>query len=318
MSQTQPILCLGEALIDVVIPADGEATEHVGGSLLNVAVGVATLGHPAAIGAWWGRDERGDRLAQWARSADVQIVPGTDAAEKTAVAFAHLDEEGRATYEFDLEWAVPELADLSGYGHVHTGSIAATLEPGGTQVVDVARRIRDHGTLSYDPNIRPALMVEPAAVVERIEELIGLADVVKASDEDVEWLYPDEPVEDVMRRWIAAGPAMVVVTRGPWGAYALLAENRDMLHIDQMTVTVGDTVGAGDSFMAGLISGLHDAGLLGSPDARDRLHAAGWSDVQSALHRAVITSGLTVSRSGAYAPTPEQVREVIDADPTLG
>ena len=141
--------------------------------------------------------------------------------------------------------------------------------------------------------------------------------LVKVSDEDLEWLYPGEPVEDVMRRWIKAGPSMVVVTRGPWGAYALLADNRDMLHIDQMNVTVGDTVGAGDSFMAGLIAGLLKSGLLGSVEARQRLADAGWSDVQSALHNAVVTSGITVSKNGAYAPTSDEVEAVKQADPTL-
>ena len=153
-----------------------------------------------------------------------------------------VDADGRATYEFDLEWNVPAIDDLSKYGHLHTGSIAATLEPGGTAVVENVRAIRDHATTSYDPNIRPALMIAPEQVVGRVEDLVSLSDLVKVSDEDLEWLYPGEPVEDVMRRWIKAGPSMVVVTRGPWGAYALLADNRDMLHIDQMNVTVGDTV----------------------------------------------------------------------------
>lgn len=313
---TARVLCLGEALIDVVI-RDGSQSEHVGGSLLNVAAGIATLGTPASICAWWGKDERGGRLAEWATSSGVHIVPGTDSAEKTAVAFAHLDAAGRATYEFDLGWAVPEIGDLSEYGHLHTGSIAATLEPGGTQVVAEARRMRATGTVSYDPNVRPALMHSPDQVLERVENLVALSDLVKASDEDVAWLYPDIPVEDVMRRWISLGPAMVVITRGPWGAYALLAGNRDMLHLDQMTVEVGDTVGAGDSFMAGLISGLIDVGLLGSLAARGRLRAAGWSDVQPALHRAVITSALTVSRRGAYAPTEQEVALIQEADPTL-
>ena len=110
---------------------------------------------------------------------------------------------------------------------------------------------------------------------------------------------------------------MVVVTRGSWGAYARLAHNRDMLHIDQTPVTVGDTVGAGDSFMAGLISGLLDAGLLGSLQARQRLANTNWSAVQPALHRAVITSALTVKRSGAYAPTMAEVEACRTADPML-
>lgn len=316
MTEQQRVLCLGEALIDVV-RRDGSEAEHVGGSLLNVAAGAATLGHPAEICAWWGPDERGAALAKWATDSGVAIVPGTDSAERTAVAYATLDDEGRATYEFDLTWDVPEIADLESYGHLHTGSIAATLEPGGTKVVEVARQIRDHGTVSYDPNVRPALMESPELVRARVEELFALSDVVKASDEDLEWLYPGEPVEDVMRRLVKAGPAMVVVTRGPWGAYAMLCDNRDMMHVDQLTVEVADTVGAGDSFMAGLISGLLEAGLLGSVEARGRLRAAGWSDVQPALHNAVVTSALTVSNHGAYAPSSAEVVAVKLADPTL-
>ena len=313
---TGRVLSLGEALIDVVIRPES-TQEHVGGSLLNVAVGIATLGQPASICAYWGKDARGELLRKWAESAGVEIVPGTDSADKTPVAFAHIDAEGHATYDFDLTWAVPHLPDLESFGHLHTGSIAATLEPGGSEVVVAATQMRTRGTVSYDPNIRPALMKSPDAVVDRVELLVAHSDVVKASDEDLGWLYPDVPVEDIMRRWVKTGPAMVVVTRGPWGAYALLKNNRDMLHLDQMAVSVGDTVGAGDSFMAGLISGLLDAGLLGSPEARDRLAAVNWSDVQSALHRAVVTSALTVSRSGAYAPSMDEVAEVLEADPTL-
>lgn len=128
------VLCLGEALIDAV-SANGLVTEHVGGSLLNVAAGVARLGYPASIGAWWGKDIRGDRLAQAAADAGVMVEPGTDGASHTTVAFATIDADGHATYTFDIEWALPALTDLESVTHLHTGSIAATLEPGGSQVV---------------------------------------------------------------------------------------------------------------------------------------------------------------------------------------
>lgn len=316
-SSQAAVLCLGEALVDVVI-REGEVTgEHVGGSPLNVACVLSRLGHDATIGAWWGKDERGAAIEQHAADHAVPVQPGSDGAEQTSVAYAHLDEEGRATYDFDLTWALPDLADVNRYAHLHTGSIAATLEPGGSQVVDAVKAVRRTGTISYDPNVRPALMESPQQVIERVEELVAMADVVKASDEDVEWLYPGVPVEDIMRKWAALGPALVVLTRGPWGAYAVLRGNRDMLHVDQMTVKLADTVGAGDSFMGGLLSGLLDAGLLGSREAADRLAEAGWNEVQPALHRAVITSGLTVSRAGAHAPTRDEVRAVMDADPGL-
>lgn len=310
-------LCLGEALVDVVMRDGKVLGEHVGGSPLNVAGVLARLGHDATIGAWWGSDERGRAIEDHAAAHGVAVQPGSDGASRTSVAYAHLDEQGRASYDFDLEWSLPDMSSLDHHGHLHTGSIAATLEPGGSQVVEAVKTVRQQGTVSYDPNVRPSLMGSPEQVQDRIEELVALSDVVKASDEDVEWLYPGVRVEDVMRRWAGLGPALVVITRGPEGASALLQHNRDILHVEQMRVQLADTVGAGDSFMGGLLSGLLDADLLGSREAAARLAQASWNEVQPALHRAVITSGLTVSKAGAHAPTRDEVQAVMQQDPSL-
>ncbi|MCG2624327.1 carbohydrate kinase [Arthrobacter sp. I2-34] len=308
------VLSLGEALVDVV-HQDGNSAEHVGGSLLNVGCGLARLGHDVTIGTWFGRDERGGRIVEWARTAGARLHEGSDGAEHTSVAYATLDAAGSASYDFDLTWKLPALADLDDVNHLHTGSIAATLEPGGTQVLEAVRAARDHATVSYDPNARPALMHSPQAVMQRIEELVSLADLVKASEEDIEWLYGDKPLQAVMRHWRALGPAMVVITRGPWGAWATLGSDRDMLVVDQLNVKVADTVGAGDSFMAGLISGLLEADLLGGARQRGRLRQARWADVQPALHRAAVTSGLTVSRAGSYAPDRAEVEAMLAHPP---
>ena len=308
--QTRPdVLCLGEALIDEVRRiGDPVVGSHVGGSLFNVACGLARLGDNASIASWWAADEAGRRIAEAAGAAGVRVVPGTDAAARTSVAHAVLDAEGRAAYEFDLDWQVPALPDTARVGHVHTGSIAATLEPGGSQVVEAVRAIRAAGgTVSYDPNARPAIMGHPRAVVERVEELVALSDVVKASDEDLAWLFGDEPIDSIMRRWLGLGPRLMVVTRGAEGAYAALADDFDLLAVPPVAVRMADTVGAGDSFMAGLVSGLLAGGLLGSPAASTRLAAADWHGVQAAVHRAVLTSAITVSHTGAYAPTLDEV-----------
>lgn len=306
------LLCVGEALVDVV-EQKGQTTEHVGGSLLNVSAGLARLGHDTTIQAWFGSDERGQRISAAASSAGVQVAPGSTEAERTPVAYASVDEAGRAQYTFDLEWRLPTRLDLADFDHLHTGSIACTLEPGGSTVVESVRQMREHGTVSYDPNVRPALMGSSQQVRPRIEELIALSDVVKASDEDIAWLYGGEvPLEAVLRRWLAMGPSLVVITRGPLGAMAALAGDDDVLKLDQMNVDVADTVGAGDSFMAGLISGLTDVDLLGSREAAQRLAAAKWADVQAALHRAVGTSAVTVSKAGAYAPDRDELASQLE------
>ncbi len=184
------IMSVGEALIDVVTRPGGEPSEHVGGSLLNVANGVARLGHRSSICSWWGRDAHGELVAASIASTGAEVEPGTDSATSTSVAQATLDAEGRATYTFDLTWDLPEVTDLAGISHVHTGSIGATLAPGGAKVVDLVKTLRETATISYDPNVRPAIMGTSADVLGRVEALVALSDVVKASDEDLEWLYP--------------------------------------------------------------------------------------------------------------------------------
>ncbi|WP_040158331.1 carbohydrate kinase family protein [Nigerium massiliense] len=299
------VLALGEALIDAV-HQDDEVTEIVGGSLLNVACGLSALGHEARIGCWIGQDDRGRRIVDYARERAVEIVEGCDRAGRTPVAYAQIDDQGKATYTFDLEWDLPPIADLDGYAHVHTGSIGATLEPGGTKVVQALDAARS-ATVSYDPNVRPALMGSPADVVGRIEEIVARADVVKASDEDLAWLYPGRGYADVLRDWATRGPRVLLTTRGAEGAAVVIAGEDELHELSAPSVAVRDTVGAGDSFMAGLISGLLDAGLLGGPDAREALKAATWDDVAPAVDRALATSAITVGRAGAYGPSRDEV-----------
>lgn len=316
MTNNKPVLCLGEALIDVISRADAPTEEHVGGSPLNVACGIAQLGHPTQMASWWGDDERGNNIEEHLTRASVEIIEGSNKAVKTPIADAKVNADGQATYEFELDWQVPTLPNPDEISHLHIGSFSATLEPGAQDVKNAVESAV--GTVSYDPNARPSIMGDHEDVIYQVEDLISKSDLVKASDEDLAWFYgKNTPVEEVMRRWLSLGASMVVVTRGPWGAYAKLTGDRDMLVVDPLNVKVADTVGAGDSFMAGLISGLLDAGLLGSAEAKERLKRARLSDVWKALHRAVITSGITVSKAGAYSPTMEQVNKVRESDPLL-
>src|SRR5699024_4667841 len=137
--------------------------------------------------------------------------------------------------------------------HLHAGSIAATLEPGATQVLGLVQACRAGATISYDPNLRPTIMGTPHDVRSRVEELIGWTDVVKASEEDLAWLYADTPLTEVASLWGQLGPSVVVITRGPQGALVVLPAQQEVASIPAPPAQVVDTVGAGDSFMAGLL-----------------------------------------------------------------
>ncbi len=307
---SERLLVVGEALVDVVHRADGAVDEYAGGSPLNVAIGLARLGHHVEYAARFGRDAHGAILAEHLRHEEplLSLVAGADAAQRTSTATATLDAAGAATYEFDLVWDVGEILDERPVAHLHSGSIAATLAPGADTVLGAARRVQQTGTFSYDPNVRPTLMGPPAQVRDRVETLVGLADVVKASDEDIAWLHGDRLYDEValgevMADWAGLGAGLVVVTRGDRGSLALLGATGERAQIPAGVVTVVDTVGAGDAYMAGLVSGLLDAGLLGGRQAREALRRARIDDIRPALRRATACGNVTVSRAGANPPT---------------
>jgi fructokinase len=301
------VVVIGELLVDIVHTPDGRTAEHVGGSPANVALGLSRLGHDTWFATLVGTDERGVRCREHVEAGGVRLLPGsTSPSHPTSTAAATLDAAGAATYVFDLHWNLPPVQLPEGTGHLHIGSIGTTLTPGDAEVTDAVHRARAAGTVSYDPNMRPTIMGSPDAVRPRVEELVALSDVVKCSEDDIEWLYPGESPSQVMARWAGLGAALTVVTLGPRGV-TWRAASGDEDSEPAQDVRVVDTVGAGDSFMAGLVSGLLDDGLLGSTAARERLRAAGLAEVRPAVDRALATSGLTVRRAGAYAPTREEI-----------
>lgn len=297
---------IGEALIDIIVAPDGSVREHVGGSPANVAVGLARLDHPTELATWIAPDEHGRRIGELLASEGVLLARGSTDAPRTSTATAVLDASGVAEYRFDLGWDAPPFDGDQRRGvHRHTGSIAATLLPGAEVVLKEIRATQPASTLSYDPNIRPALMDVPDRVRPRIETLVALSDVVKASEEDLSWLYPGIPPGDVLAEWASMGPAIVVCTQG--ADAVIVTVGQSSLTYPARSANVADTVGAGDSFMAGLISGLLDLGLLGGTAARRRLRSAALPDIEPAITRALACAAVTVSRPGADPPTRNEI-----------
>jgi hypothetical protein len=156
-------------------------------------------------------------------------------------------------------------------------------------------------TVSYDPSVRPALLGDAERARPEIAPLVALSDVVKVSEEDVRWLYPDRSDEDVAQGWLASGPALVVVARGGVGVYAVSA--RLELRRGAVPIDLVDTVGAGDSFTSGLLDGLHRADLIGGA-RRDALAAIDEATLGSVIDAAVQVAAITCSKPGAGRRAP--------------
>jgi fructokinase len=298
---------IGEALVDVVQRSSGTQA-HVGGSPLNVAVGLARLDHPVQFIGRYGRDAYGESVAAHLKSSSVLLPLGPDGLP-TSVAAASLDDDGAASYTFDLAWELPDLAGrlplmLQANTLLHTGSIATLLAPGAAQVLSAVEHAHPSSTISFDPNCRPSIIADADYARHHVEKFVNLADVVKASDEDLEWLYPGVDPMDSARRWLSLGgsegPAMVVVTRGAAGPWAVNAAGE--AQVPAPPVKVVDTVGAGDSFMAALLSGIVDLGLDGAQNRKD-LRGISAGRLRELLAHAAAAAAVTVSRAGANPPT---------------
>ncbi|MFV0463892.1 MAG: carbohydrate kinase family protein [Nostocoides sp.] len=301
------ICVIGEALIDIVVDPLGDIDEHVGGSPLNVAAGLARLGQPTEFATTIGHDPHGDRIVEHLARQGVRLAPNARRDGPTSTARADLDETGAATYTFDLRWDLPSVGLAAQTGHVHIGSIGAVLAPGAATALDAVRFMAQHGTVSYDPNIRPGIMGPMDELLPRIEEIIELSTVVKASLDDIDALYPGQEVDAVLGRWCDLGPRLAVATLGAHGVGYRVASSGEVATASTRARHVMDTVGAGDSFMAGLLSGLMDADLLGSKTAGERLAAVPLSEVEPAIDRAQSCAAVTVSHPGAYAPTRDEL-----------
>jgi fructokinase len=250
------VLVIGEALIDVVLDRDGTVSERVGGSPLNVAVGLGRLGHRVWLLTSIGDDPRGVAIRSHLLQSHVEVDPAGRRDGATSTATATITADGSAEYDFDLRWDLPEAPSTAQRlpAVVHTGSLGAVLAPGDEVALRLVLDARDESLVSFDPNVRAALMRPHTQQLVRTERFIAASDVVKLSDEDAEWLYPGSSLDDVADRLLASGPELVAITRG--GAGAILRTRRERVEQTADSTGVVDTIGAGDSFMAGLLHGL--------------------------------------------------------------
>jgi fructokinase len=294
----QDVLVVGESLVDIVRAADGDR-EYAGGSAANVAIALARLGLSVEFATSWAEDDRGRVLAAHLARDGVRLATDPVALQRTSTAAATLAADGSASYTFDLDWRLNPLQLATDPVAVHACSISAVLEPGADDVAAILARLRESATATYDINVRAAITGTGPEVVQRIEALVGLSDLVKASDEDLEQLYPDRSVDVSAEALRRLGPAAVVVTRGGSGSSAFTATGR--ADVPTPSVTVADTIGAGDTFMAGLITGLAERDLLGRPRSGQLASWSpdGWAEV---LAFAAEAAAINVSRPGCDPP----------------
>jgi fructokinase len=287
-------LVIGESLIDIV-----ERDEHVGGSPLNVAVGLARLGRDIDFLTHIADDPHGRRIAGYVKASGAQLLSQSQTADRTSTARLTIGEDGSADYVFDLDWRLSGSPPVAPPLFVHTGSIAAVQDPGCLAVAALVDTYHVSATITFDPNVRPSLIVDRDLARERIEHLVERSDIVKVSEEDLRWIDPDRPPERVAQAWLALGPAVVAVTMADQGAAAVCAAGE--VRVPARPVQVVDTVGAGDAFMVGLIDALWARGLLGA-ERRAELVGIDLNGLTVALEAASTTAALTVTRAGADLP----------------
>jgi fructokinase len=296
---SQSALVVGESLVDIVRSGDGSTNEFAGGSAANVAVALARLGRPVEFATSWGDDERGRVLADRLERDAVTLAVDPHAIGHTSTAIATIGSDGHATYEFDLAWRLNPLPDDIDPLVVHTCSLGAVITPGADDVLELLGRLRDVTTISYDVNVRPAITGTGPDLVARVEAVTARSDLVKASDEDLEALYPGiDPVAGA-KRLLGLGPAAVVVTRGQGGATWVSAVQE--VDVASVPVVVADTIGAGDTFCAAMLDALWVRDLLG-PGGRDALVDVARDAVVDVLAHAARAASVTVGRPGADPP----------------
>lgn len=299
---TGTILCCGEALIDM-LPIPGGFAPHAGGAVYNTAVALGRLG--ARAGFFWGlsSDFFGDQLREGLRAAGVDAASCVRAARPCTLAFVRLV-DGQATYAFYDEGTAGRMlssADLPDVtaAALFFGGISLAADPCGAAMETLCLREAPARVIMLDPNIRPGFVRDETAYRARIARMLAVADIVKLSAEDLDWLAPDRGA--FIAGLLAGGTRLVCITEGAVGVRAFTAASE--VCEPARPVAVVDTVGAGDTFNAGLLASLQAAGVL----TKAGLASLDSATLQAALRLGVQAAAVTVSRAGANPPWRHEI-----------
>ena len=323
------IVVIGEALIDLI-----ESNQHsgsyravVGGANANVAIALARAGTPQQLLARISSDAFGSKIRARLEQNGVSLDYAIDAAEPTSLAIASISDSGIAKYSFYVEktadWnftrqELPTAAKLSEIGAkaLQFGCLTMALGPGNKVIQDWASEFFKDGslTLSHDVNARPALGFEAKLERERVEKLNSISHIIKASDDDINWLYELEPgsnLDDIAWGWIGESEPIVFVTRGPDGV-SIYRKGKIRLDVPSRTVQVQDTVGSGDTFCAHMLTGLLAIDALGQ-NPSELLAAVSNEQLIQISKVAAIAASITCERTGAEPPTAKELADVLAA-----
>lgn len=286
-------LIVGEALVDVVQRPGAEPEPHAGGSPFNVAVGLSRLDVPTRLAAQLADDLYGDLLRDRLNESGVVLDALEPTPARTSSARATLADDGSATYEFDLTWDPAVLPDPGEFEVVHVGSLGTALGPGAALVADLVVTADALGVpVSFDPNVRLTVEPDHALWQRTFESIAPHAGIIKMSDEDAAVLFPGEEPGALAQK-LAVDGALVAITLG--GDGAVVANARHVARIEAPAITVADTIGAGDSFMAAVLSW---CAAYSWPSA-DELDTTELADLG---RYAVGAAAITCSRPGANPP----------------
>jgi fructokinase len=292
------IVVCGEALIDQIPPR----TYSPGGGPFNTARALARLGIPTHFLSRLSTDAFGQRLRDYLMADGVDLAMTSFGPEPTTLAIAEVDPEGDAAYRFEIDGtSAPNLtAEMvpASFGPtvsaLSVGTLGLLLEPIATTIAALVQREHRERLVMIDPNIRPAQVKNEAGYRVRLDQIIADSTIVKASDADVAWLFPDLELRTAAHVLLARGPRLVVVTLGADGAFGV--SRTAEVQVPAPVVEVVDTIGAGDAFGAALLAWLHDHGAL----RRDL--ALSTDELRSALEFACLAASFTCTRAGAEPP----------------